>query len=127
MTPAEAAPRAPTPSAARPLLVGGAVVLVILLAAGGLTSYRDLTAARAHEAELQQRIQETEQSVDRLKRRIESLGKDPAALERAAREELGMVKPGEVLIVLPREAASPQAPVPAAPTPDPPAATPKPR
>lgn len=109
MTAAEAAgpPPAQAPSAVRPLLMAAAVLLVVLLAAAGLKSYRDLDQARQHESELQQRIRSTEQSVDRLKHRVERLGKDPAALERVAREELGMVKPGEVLIILPPPAASP--------------------
>jgi len=126
VTSTETAARAQTPSAVRPLLIGGAVLLVVLFAAGGLKSWRDLQLERAHEVELQLRIQDTEQSVAHLKRRIELLGKDPAALERVAREELGMVKPGEVLIVLPREAPSPVAPVPASLAPPAPTPAPKP-
>ncbi|GEJ57257.1 FtsB family cell division protein [Anaeromyxobacter diazotrophicus] len=38
-----------------------------------------------------------EQSVLRLRREVKALSGDPAALERAAREELGYVKPGEIV------------------------------
>ncbi len=38
-----------------------------------------------------------EQSVQRLRREVKALSGDPAALERAAREELGYVKPGEIV------------------------------
>ncbi|HVI95732.1 MAG TPA: septum formation initiator family protein [Anaeromyxobacter sp.] len=38
-----------------------------------------------------------EQNVVRLRREVKALSGDPAALERAAREELGYVKPGEIV------------------------------
>jgi cell division protein FtsB len=38
--------------------------------------------------------------VARLRREVKALRGDPAALERAAREELGYVKPGEVVYKL---------------------------
>jgi len=41
-----------------------------------------------------------EQSVQRLRREVKALSGDPAALERAAREELGYVKPGEIVYQL---------------------------
>ncbi len=36
----------------------------------------------------------------RLRREVEALRDDPRALERAAREELGLVKPGEIVFSL---------------------------
>jgi cell division protein FtsB len=36
-------------------------------------------------------------SIERLNREVESLRNDPAAIERIARDELGLVKPGEVI------------------------------
>lgn len=41
-----------------------------------------------------------EASVQRLRREVKALSGDPAALERAAREELGYVRPGEVVYKL---------------------------
>ena len=41
-----------------------------------------------------------EQSVARLRREVKALRGDPAAVERAAREELGYVKPGEIVYKL---------------------------
>ncbi|WP_373048173.1 FtsB family cell division protein [Vulgatibacter sp.] len=38
-----------------------------------------------------------------LRRELELLADDPAALERAAREELGLVRPGEVIFRLEEE------------------------
>jgi len=87
---------------------------LLLLAAAGLKSWRDLQTARAREATILERIRVTEASVDRLKHRIDRLGHDSVTLERAAREELGMVKPGDVIIVLPPPPAAP-APAPVKP------------
>jgi cell division protein FtsB len=84
-------------------LLAGSVLffLVLLLSAAGLRSYRDLEAARRREALLEQKIASTEAHVAVLRRRIERLRDDPVTLERLAREELGMVRPGDVVIVLP--------------------------
>ena len=50
------------------------------------------------------KIQATNQAIGRknevLRRELELLADDPAALERAAREELGLVRPGEVIFRL---------------------------
>ncbi len=81
------------------------VVLLALLAAAGVKSYRDLDAARAHEATLHLRIEQTEERLLRLGERIGRIEGDPLTLERLAREELGMVYPEDVVIVLPEEPA----------------------
>jgi cell division protein FtsB len=94
---------------ARALLLGAAGFFLLLVLAAGWKSYRDLESARAREATLAARIVETEGRVDALRRRIARLRDDPVALERMAREQLGLVKPGDVVIVYP------QTPPPAAP------------
>ena len=100
----------------RPFLGAGVVVFLILLSVGGLKSYRDLEAARARQKQLETRLHEERQGIERLRDRIERLHSDPATLERLARENLGMVRPGDVLIELPRETAPPAASAPAAPS-----------
>lgn len=94
---------APRPASFR--LLAGTVLffLVVLLSAAGVRSYRDLEAARRREALLEQKIAATEASVAVLRRRVERLRDDPVTLERLAREELGMVRAGDVVIVLPGE------------------------
>lgn len=84
--------------------------MLLLLAAAGLKSWRDLQSARQRETTLMDRIRTTETKVDDLKHRIDRLRRDPVTLERAAREELGMVKPGDVVIVLPEPKPSPPHP-----------------
>lgn len=49
---------------------------------------------------LQERNRVLAQQNESLLREINALRKDPAALERAAREELGYVKPGELVFHL---------------------------
>jgi cell division protein FtsB len=56
---------------------------------------RDLAALRAHNRDLAS-------DIERLAREAESLRSDPAAIERVARTELGWVKPGEIVVELPR-------------------------
>jgi cell division protein FtsB len=87
----------------RPVL--GAVVLLflMLLGAAGLKSYRDLTAARDRERQLETRIEDTRHGIDRLRDRIDRLRNDPATLERLAREDLGLVRPRDLVIELPRD------------------------
>jgi len=94
---APAAPRRPVVL----LLIVGALVLV--LSGAGYKGYRDLISARDRAQLLAQRKAETEQRVADLRQRIELLRKDPVTLERLAREELGMVRPQDVVIVFPAE------------------------
>jgi cell division protein FtsB len=54
---------------------------------------RDLTALRVHNQELAAEN-------DRLAREAEALRADPAAIERVARDELGWVRAGEVVVDL---------------------------
>jgi cell division protein FtsB len=83
-------------------VVGVATLLaVVLLVLGGLKGYRDLAAAQAREAVLEERIEEVQQGIEALDRRIERLKGDPVTLERLAREELGWAQPNELIIVLP--------------------------
>lgn len=107
----------PRPHPLRSVLVAVVVFLVLLLATFGLKSYRDLTAVRGRERLLTAEIAGTEARIALLKRRIESLKNDPVTLDRVARESLGLVRPEDVVIVLPAPAvvAAPVATPPAPP------------
>lgn len=85
------------------LLMAVVVSLLILLAIASLGSYRDLAAARDRQRSLQRRIEETRVRNGELADRIWRLQTDPAALERVAREQYRMIKPGDVVIVYPEE------------------------
>lgn len=94
----------------RPVLGAAVVLFMVLLAIAGLKSYRDLSAAREREHLLEKRIEETQARSDKLRARIDRLKNDPGTLERRAREDLGMVRPGDVIIELPADGGAPKAP-----------------
>jgi len=62
--------------------------------------FRRHARLRAQAEALSQRNVQLREENLRLTREIEGLRNDPAAIERAAREELGFVKPGEIVIHL---------------------------
>jgi len=80
---------------------GIGILALVLLSVASLDSYRDLKAGRGQEADLNQRIAATDGRIEELEAQVEGLREDPAMLERLAREELMMARPGEVVIVLP--------------------------
>jgi len=76
-------------------VVGATVLLfVALLGIAAWKGSRDLASAREREHLLETRIEDTQGRIDRLR-------SDPGTLERLAREDLGMVRPGDVIIELP--------------------------
>jgi cell division protein FtsB len=93
----------------RPVLGAAVVLFLALLAIAALKSYRDLASARAHQHLLERQIQETVARSEWLRQRIDRLHHDPGMLERLAREDLGMVRPGDVIIELPEGAVAPLA------------------
>jgi cell division protein FtsB len=80
------------------------VLALLLLSVAGFKSYSDLRVGSGQEEELRQQIAVSEERLAALQHRLERLRQDPAMLERLAREELLMARPGEVVIVLPQEA-----------------------
>jgi cell division protein FtsB len=107
----------------RPILGAAVFLFIAVLAMAGVKSYRDLEEARRHEELLETRIQGTKVEIARLRGKIERLRSDPGTLERLAREDLGMVRPGDVVIELPPDSAIPPAPR-SIPQPAPPAPAP---
>ncbi len=86
-----------------PALIGVGLVLALLfLARAGAESYSGLADLAEREAELEIALEETRLRVERLRRTVELLQDDPVVLERLAREELGLVRPGDTVVVLPR-------------------------
>jgi cell division protein FtsB len=93
----------PTPSLSYRSFLGTAVVfLMLLLATAGYRSWRDLASSRAHANELRGKITNTGERIEHLRDLIERVENDPLTLERLARENLGLVRPGDVVIVLPK-------------------------
>jgi cell division protein FtsB len=113
------------PDSLRSVLGAAVLFALVLLAFASVKSHHDLVAARDREKLLKASIHDTEQRIERLHARVRQLRGDRDTLDRLAREELGLVRPGDVVIVLPAEppatpaaitavAALPKTPAPAA-------------
>ncbi|MBL8912801.1 MAG: septum formation initiator family protein [Archangium sp.] len=81
-------------------VVWGAVVVALILAVGSLSGeggFRRYARLKRDLDSLQDRNAKLEAENQRLKREVQRVRSEPAALERAARESLGLVRPGEVV------------------------------
>jgi cell division protein FtsB len=103
--------RRPVPPVAK-RLVWLAVVLAALVFAiqGGEFSTVDLVRQRAEGERLRARISVLEVEVDSLERYRRALATDTLLQERIAREQFGMVKPGEILYRIVDSVATPPRP-----------------
>lgn len=76
------------------LLLAIVSVPVRILAADGLPRYRALAAKQE---EIRRENERLRREVRALRRRVATLRSDPAAVERIARDELGMIREGELV------------------------------
>jgi cell division protein FtsB len=81
------------------------VALVFLLLAAGAGVFRQFLDQRDRIARLERQVRALEAERTRLEGGIERL-RDPEYLERLARQCLGMVRPGEILFVVPEDQES---------------------
>lgn len=94
-------PPSSSPPALRPLGIAVYVCILVLVGVAGVKTWRDLATVEARRAELTRQIATTEAESAALRERIERLDHDPQALERLAREELQMVYPDDLVVLLP--------------------------
>jgi cell division protein FtsB len=84
-------------------------LVVLVLAAlfawqGGIYSTADYRALQEEERELRARLDTMRREVDSMRAFRDSLAGDPAVVERVARERLGMIRDGEIVVtILPEE------------------------
>jgi cell division protein FtsB len=82
-------------------LVYGALVVALLCASAldpeGLRRWLEL---EREVKRVEQENRDLERENARMRREVRALTGDPAALERAAREDLGYVRPGEIVLKL---------------------------
>jgi len=78
------------------LLAGG-----VALAVFGEGGWLDSRASRQELAARQAELEEQYARVMALRREVERLKTDPAAIERIAREQLGFIRPGEIVFLVP--------------------------
>ena len=85
------------------LLIGFACLLLIMIVTAlfGKKGVMDLRRARRALAERTERIRTLEAEKTWLEAEILRLEQDPRAIEKQAREKLGLVKPGEKVVVVP--------------------------
>src|SRR5271167_906665 len=78
----------------------------VIFGANGMKVYE---SKRAEAVRLQQQIDAEKLKNEQLQQRVDSLQKeDPNAIEKEAREQLGYVKPGEVVLVEPQPKLDPK-------------------
>lgn len=88
-------------------IVDGVLVMVVLAAVGICVSFHnqmraELEAARAEHARVAAEASAANLENERIAAEIDGLRADPDMIERAARQQLGMVRPGEVVASLSR-------------------------
>ena len=74
-----------------------AILLVLAIARVFMPKIRQARELQRHEQQLVQEIEIDKELVQLLKTKSEKLKNDPRFLERVAREELGLAKPGETV------------------------------
>ncbi len=79
------------------IFVSCALLVEALVGERGLAATRK---ARENSQRLSRRLTQLEIENAGLREQARRLHDDPAAIERAAREDLGLIKPGEVLVVV---------------------------
>lgn len=98
-----AADPSPARSRFRSAIGYASLLLLIFLVIAGFRGFRDLGLVREREAELEAAIERTQDEIQQLETQVERLRDDPVLLERLARQELGMTRPGEVVVIFDRE------------------------
>jgi cell division protein FtsB len=93
-------------------------VVLIVHEIFGANGYLVLRQQQKERQDLQQKLEQLQRENDQLEKQIKALKSDPAAIERLAREQMHLAKPGEMIYTLPEK--TPGNPPPSA-TQDPPA------
>jgi cell division protein FtsB len=93
-------------------LAVGVTLALLVLAIAAVDVYRDLAQQRERRVELEERIRLSEERIRDLEARIERMRSDAETLERLAREELGLVRPDDIVVVFPEEKLSPHSEAP---------------
>ncbi len=110
-----------SPAPARPIpvrrrlwmsLIALGLLALVVHSVFGDHGYLALRRQRQEMQRLETEIQRLEEENRRLTQEIQELKSDPRAVERAAREQLKMARPGERVITLPQENPPPDSPTP---------------
>jgi cell division protein FtsB len=87
------------------------VLLCVALVVNEIFGANGIVALRRQQSDfhaLQQQIRQLQQQNQELQTQIRELRSDPRAIERQAREQLHMARPGEIILTLPAKDAKPE-------------------
>lgn len=90
--------------------LGALLLFVFMNGIFGDNGYLAMRRARADAEKIRQEIQQLNQENQRLAGDVRALKTDPAAVERVAREEMGLARPGELVFRLPDTTTNTAAP-----------------
>ena len=85
------------------VVVGLGLIALVVHTVFGAGGYVDLQKRDAELQRINEKVEDLEKENRRLTGEVKSLKNDPAAIERVAREQLKLVKPGEKIITLPEK------------------------
>ena len=100
------------------LLLAAGVALLLISDVFGTHGVLAMRRSQKQAADIQKQINQLNQENRQLEDRVKALKNDPAAVERIAREEMGLARPGEYIFkVQPRQEPSSKEPASTSPTP----------
>ena len=92
------------------VLLGAALVLLLLQDIFGTHGLIAMRRSQKEARQVQTEISHLDEENQKLEEQVKGLKSDPEAIERIAREEMGLARPGEYIFKLPPKAAAPDAP-----------------
>jgi cell division protein FtsB len=90
-------------------LLAGGLALLLLQDIFGTHGVLAMRRSQKEAAAIQAEINHLNEENRRLQDRVKALKTDPAEIERIAREEMGLARPGEVIFKIPPKAGDPSA------------------
>jgi cell division protein FtsB len=88
-----------------------ALVLLILQDVFGTHGVLAMHRSQKEAAQVQKEIQQLNEENQKLQNRVQSLKSDPATIERIAREEMGLARPGEYIFKIQPKPGEPSTPL----------------
>jgi cell division protein FtsB len=92
------------------ILLVAALVLLLVQDVFGTHGVLAMRRAQREAAKVKQEIQQIDTENRRLEDNVKSLKSDPQAIERIAREEMGLARPGEFIFKIPSKPSEDSAP-----------------
>lgn len=91
----------------RLLLLGFALTLLLLQDIFGAHGVLAMRRSQKEAIQIQQEIRRLDEENRELQEHVKALKTDPAAIERIAREEMGLARPGELIFKVPAKPGEP--------------------